>query len=50
MASVEQALASDRVIGITTVGRSSGRPRRIEIWFEQIDGRYVPGGAVSGSV
>ena len=40
MASIEQALATDRVVDITTTGRSSGRPRRIEIWFEQIDDRY----------
>ncbi len=40
MASIEQALARDRVVDITTIGRSSGRPRRIEIWFEQLDGRY----------
>ena len=37
---VETALASDRVIDITTVGRKSGEPRRIEIWFHRLDGRY----------
>lgn len=40
MASIEQALATDRVIDITTIGRASGEPRRIEIWFEQLDERY----------
>ncbi len=35
-----KALATDRVIDITTTGRSSGEPRRIEIWFHRVDGRY----------
>jgi deazaflavin-dependent oxidoreductase (nitroreductase family) len=34
-----QALARDHVIDITTTGRKSGRPRRIEIWFHNLDGR-----------
>jgi deazaflavin-dependent oxidoreductase (nitroreductase family) len=34
------ALARDRVIDITTVGRRTGRPRRIEIWYHRLDGRY----------
>lgn len=38
--SIEQALAHDRVIDITTIGRKSGESRRIEIWFHRIDGRY----------
>lgn len=29
----EQALLKDRVVDITTTGRKSGRPHRIEIWF-----------------
>jgi deazaflavin-dependent oxidoreductase (nitroreductase family) len=37
---VEHALATDRVIDITTTGRRSGQPRRIEIWFHRVDGRY----------
>jgi deazaflavin-dependent oxidoreductase (nitroreductase family) len=37
---IAAALANDRVIDITTVGRKSGEPRRIEIWFHRIDGRY----------
>src|SRR5580698_948608 len=35
-----QALASDRVIDITTTGRQTGQPRRIEIWFHRLDGKY----------
>jgi deazaflavin-dependent oxidoreductase (nitroreductase family) len=34
------ALAQDRVIDITTTGRRTGEPRRIEIWFHRLDGRY----------
>jgi len=34
------ALAQDRVIDITTTGRKTGVPRRIEIWFHRVDGRY----------
>ena len=34
------ALAQDRVIDITTIGRKTGEPRRIEIWFHRLDGRY----------
>ena len=38
------ALASDLTIDITTTGRKSGRPNRIEIWFFHIDGRtYITG-------
>jgi deazaflavin-dependent oxidoreductase (nitroreductase family) len=42
--SIDQALASDRVIDITTIGRRTGEARRIEIWFHRIDGRlYITG-------
>jgi deazaflavin-dependent oxidoreductase (nitroreductase family) len=34
------ALARDRVIDITTIGRRTGEPRRIEIWYHRLDGRY----------
>ena len=34
---ISNALAVDELIDITTVGRSSGQPRRIEIWFHYID-------------
>jgi deazaflavin-dependent oxidoreductase (nitroreductase family) len=35
-----KALAEDLVIDITTTGRKSGQPRKIEIWIHEIDGRY----------
>ncbi len=39
--------AADRTIDITTVGASTGIPRRIEVWFHRVDGRWyltgVPG-------
>ena len=34
------ALARDQVIDITTTGRKSGRPSRIEIWYHRLDGKY----------
>ena len=37
---VAAALAKDLVIDITTAGRASGEPRRIEIWYHVVDGRY----------
>jgi deazaflavin-dependent oxidoreductase (nitroreductase family) len=41
---VRAALAGDRVADITTTGRRSGQPRRLEIWFHLLDGRlYVTG-------
>jgi deazaflavin-dependent oxidoreductase (nitroreductase family) len=41
---VKQALERDRTIDITTTGRQSGRPRRLEIWFHNLDGRiYITG-------
>ena len=43
-AAVEQALKQDRTIDITTKGRISGRPRRKEIWFHNLEGRlYITG-------
>jgi deazaflavin-dependent oxidoreductase (nitroreductase family) len=39
--------AAERTIDITTLGRRSGIPRRIEVWFHRVDGRWyltgVPG-------
>jgi hypothetical protein len=35
---IRAALATDRVIDITTVGRRSGRPVRKEMWFHNLDG------------
>mgnify|MGYP001823347321 CR=1 FL=1 len=36
---ITAALESDRTIDITTTGRKSGEPRRLEIWFHNVDGR-----------
>ncbi len=41
---IAQALAQGGIIDITTTGRSSGQPRRIEIVFFNLDGRvYITG-------
>ena len=41
---MRSALARGGTIDITTTGRASGRPRRIEIVFHNIDGRiYISG-------
>jgi deazaflavin-dependent oxidoreductase (nitroreductase family) len=41
---VRGALTRGGVIDITTIGRRSGRPRRVEIVFHDIDGRiYISG-------
>jgi deazaflavin-dependent oxidoreductase (nitroreductase family) len=37
---VARALAQDLTIDITTTGRGSGLPRRIETWFHRVNGRY----------
>jgi deazaflavin-dependent oxidoreductase (nitroreductase family) len=42
---IRRALAGDRTIDITTVGRRSGMPRRIEIWFYRHDGRVFLSGS-----
>lgn len=34
---IQQALRQDRIIDITTIGRKTGQPRRIEIWFHNLD-------------
>lgn len=34
-------LAAQQTIDLTTVGRRSGRPRRIEIWWFRVDGRFI---------
>lgn len=36
-----EILASQQTIDITTTGRRTGRPRRIEIWWFLVDGRFV---------
>jgi deazaflavin-dependent oxidoreductase (nitroreductase family) len=41
---VRRALAEGRTIDITTIGRRSGEPRRLEMWFHNLDGRiYITG-------
>jgi deazaflavin-dependent oxidoreductase (nitroreductase family) len=42
---VQRALENDRTIDITTTGRRSGEPRRIEVWFYRHDGRIFLSGA-----
>ena len=42
---VKHALENDRTIDITTLGRNSGQPRRIEIWFYRYDGRIFLSGS-----
>lgn len=36
----DAALAGHRTIEITTIGRRSGQPRRMEIWWFYVDGRF----------
>ena len=42
---VNDALRKDMVVDITTVGRRSGEPRRIEIWAHFLEGRVLITGA-----
>lgn len=43
-ADIQHALENDMTIDITTVGRKTGRERRIEIWFHYVDGEvYLTG-------
>ena len=46
-AEIQQALARGHTIDITTTGRRSGEPRRIEIVFHNMDGRIVISGMPS---
>jgi len=39
-AAVVKALEFDDMVDITTTGRKSGQPKRIEIWFHRALGRY----------
>ena len=42
--SIRHALAHGLTCDITTTGRTSGKPRRIEIWYVLIDGQvYITG-------
>ena len=36
-----ERLAASRTIDITTYGRKTGLPRRIEIWWFRVDGRFI---------
>jgi hypothetical protein len=38
---IQQALKTDRTIDIVTTGARSGLPRRIEIWFWNLNGRII---------
>ena len=38
---VREALAKDMTIDLTTIGRKSGEPRRIEIWMIKVGDRIV---------
>jgi hypothetical protein len=41
---VKRALERDRTVDITTRGRKTGRLRRTEIWFHNVDGHlYITG-------
>src|SRR5262245_47387866 len=41
---IRRELAQGRTADITTIGRKSGEPRRIEIWYHNINGRiYITG-------
>ena len=42
--SVQRALARPHLIDITTTGRRSGEPRRIELMFHNVEGRVVLSG------
>ena len=42
---IQRALENDRTIDITTTGRNSGQPRRIEIWMYRYDGRVFLSGS-----
>lgn len=37
---VREAMDRGGIADITTIGRKTGRPRRIEIYFHQFDGEY----------
>jgi len=38
---IQDALRNDRTIDIITIGAKSGLPRRIEIWFTNVNGRII---------
>lgn len=46
-AAIRRALLSDQTIDIVTIGARTGKRRRIEIWFVNLDGEIVICGTVS---
>ncbi|MDO9087564.1 MAG: nitroreductase/quinone reductase family protein [Anaerolineaceae bacterium] len=38
---IRNALSKDRTIDIITIGAKTGLPRRIEIWFTNVNGRII---------
>ena len=38
---IREALGVDMTVDITTTGRKTGQPRRIEIWSHYFDGRII---------
>ena len=40
-AEVHGLLGRVETVDITTIGRTTGQPRRLEIWMFAIDGRYI---------
>jgi F420H(2)-dependent quinone reductase len=43
-ARIRRALETERTIDITTIGRTTGHPHRIEMWFHNLEGRlYLTG-------
>ena len=43
-----QSSRAERTIDITTTGARTGQPRRIEIWFHHVDGRWYLSGMPRG--
>lgn len=46
--SIREALDRGGIADITTIGRKTGRPHRIEIYFHQFDGEYYLTGRHGG--
>lgn len=36
-----ESLARTRTVDLTTIGRRSGQPRTVEIWWFHVDGRFI---------
>ena len=48
-AAIQQALTTDRTIDIVTTGAKTGKPRRTEIWFWNLNGRIIICGTPDGT-